>query len=58
MTKTVLIVGSGLGGLSTDLRLASKGYDVTFVEKAPKAGGRLNQIKSGGFTFDMGAKFF
>ncbi len=58
MKKKVLIVGTGLGGLSTGLRLASRGYDVTFVEKASKPGGRLNQIKKEGFTFDVGPSFF
>ncbi len=58
MSKTVLIVGTGLGGLSTGLRLASKGYRVKFVEKASKPGGRLNQIKKDGFTFDVGPSFF
>jgi len=28
--KKVLIVGTGLGGLSTGLRLISRGYQVTF----------------------------
>jgi phytoene dehydrogenase-like protein len=58
MNKTVLIVGTGLGGLSTGLRLASRGYEVKFLEKAPQAGGRLNQIKKDGFTFDTGPSFF
>ena len=58
MNKRVLIVGTGLGGLSTGLRLASRGYRVTFVEKALQAGGRLNQLKKDGFTFDVGPSFF
>ncbi len=58
MNKTVLIVGTGLGGLSTGLRLATKGYQVKFVEKASGPGGRLNQIKKDGFTFDIGPSFF
>ena len=58
MNKKVLIVGTGLGGLSAGLRLASKGYDVTFVEKEDNPGGRLNQIKKNGFTFDVGPSFF
>ena len=54
----VLIVGAGIGGLSTALRLASKGYKVTIIEKNHQAGGRLNQIKKDGFTFDVGPSFF
>ena len=58
MSKTVLIVGAGLGGLSTALRLAKKGYKVEIIEKNGQAGGRLNQIKKDGFTFDTGPSFF
>lgn len=53
-----LIVGTGLGGLTTALRLAQRGYRVEMVEKYTQAGGRLNQIKKDGFTFDMGPTFF
>src|SRR5688572_25052789 len=56
--KSVLIIGSGLGGLSTALRLATKGYAVTLLEKGENAGGRLNELKQDGFTFDMGPSFF
>lgn len=58
MNKDVLIIGTGLGGLATGLRLASRGYQVTFLEKNDKAGGRLNQLKKDGFTFDVGPSFF
>ena len=58
MSKKILIVGAGLGGLATGLRLASKGFEVTIVEKNTQAGGRLNQIKKDGFIFDTGPSFF
>jgi len=58
MSKEVIIIGTGLGGLATGLRLASRGYKITFVEKNEKPGGRLNQIKKDGFTFDIGPSFF
>jgi phytoene desaturase len=58
MSKKAMIVGTGLGGLSTGLRLVSRGYSVTFVEKNKQAGGRLNQLKKDGFTFDLGPSFF
>lgn len=56
--KNVLIVGAGLGGLTTALRLAKKGYKVDILEKNEQAGGRLNQVKKDGFTFDSGPSFF
>ena len=58
MAKKVLITGAGLGGLSTALRLAKRGYKVEIIEKNGKAGGRLNQLKKDGFTFDTGPSFF
>lgn len=56
--KSVLIAGAGIGGLATALRLAKKGYNVEIIEKNNQAGGRLNQIKKDGFTFDTGPSFF
>jgi phytoene desaturase len=58
MAKKVIVVGAGLGGLSTALRLVKKGFEVEIIEKNSKAGGRLNQIKKDGFTFDTGPSFF
>jgi phytoene desaturase len=58
MSKNVLIAGAGIGGLTTALRLAKKGYKVTIIEKNSQAGGRLNQLKKDGFTFDTGPSFF
>lgn len=56
--KTVLIVGTGLGGLCAALRLAKQGYRVVMVEKFQQAGGRLNQLRKEGFTFDLAPTFF
>ncbi len=56
--KKVLIVGSGLGAITTALRLSRRGYRVEMVEKYHQAGGRLNQLKKDGFTFDLGPTFF
>lgn len=58
MSKKVLIIGMGLGGLSTALRLNSKGYEVEMVEKYHQPGGRLNVLQKDGFTFDTGPSFF
>ena len=55
--KKALIIGSGLGGLSTALRLSNKGYNVTILEKHSTPGGRLNTVVQDGFRFDMGPSF-
>jgi len=57
MKEKILIVGTGLGGLASGLRLASNGYDVVFVEKADTPGGRLNNFGKEGFRFDTGPSF-
>lgn len=57
-SEKVLIVGSGLGGLTTALRLHRRGFRVELVEKFNQPGGRLNQVKKDGFTWDMGPTFF
>jgi len=56
--KKALIVGTGLGGLTTAMRLANAGFSVEMVEKYHQAGGRLNQLKKDGFTWDLGPSFF
>jgi len=58
MNNKILVIGAGLGGIATALRLAKRGYEVEIIEKNSKAGGRLNQIKKDGFTFDTGPSFF
>jgi phytoene desaturase len=58
MNNTALVVGAGLGGLTTALRLKKHGFNVIIVEKYKQAGGRLNVLKKDGFTFDFGPSFF
>ena len=58
MNNKVLIIGAGLGGLATALRLASRGYRVTILEQYHQPGGRLNILEQDGFTFDLGPSFF
>ena len=54
MTKKVIVVGSGFGGLASALRLKAKNYDVTLIEKHPDLGGRARVFKKGNFTYDGG----
>ena len=39
MQKKVIIIGSGLGGLSTGVTLAKNGYEVTELEQGVQVGG-------------------
>ena len=56
--KKITIIGSGLGGLSTALRLSKdSNNNITILEKHETPGGRLNILEKDGFTFDMGPSF-
>ena len=54
MSKKIIVIGSGFGGLAASLRLKSKGYDVTLVEKHSDLGGRARVFKKGNFIYDGG----
>jgi phytoene desaturase len=49
-----VVIGSGFGGIAAALRLKSKGYKVTLIEKHLDLGGRARVFKRNGFTFDGG----
>jgi len=53
-TKRVIVIGSGLGGLSAAISLAQEGYQVAIHEKNAKIGGKLNVLTAQGYTFDLG----
>lgn len=55
MGKKVIIIGAGIGGLSTALRLLKNGYEVDIYEKNEKIGGRVNVIETEYFRFDLSA---
>ena len=54
MMKQIVIIGAGLGGLSAAVTLASRGYDVTVVEKNDHVGGKLMPVIADGHRFDFG----
>jgi phytoene desaturase len=49
-----VIVGGGLGGLATALRLSAAGWDVTLCEQGESFGGKMNSWEQRGFRFDTG----
>ncbi len=58
MAKKVIVIGSGFAGLSAATNLATKGYDVTILEKNSVAGGRARIFHAEGFAFDMGPSWY
>ncbi|UTE71416.1 phytoene desaturase family protein [Rossellomorea marisflavi] len=57
MSKNVIVIGAGPGGLASAMLLASKGYEVDVYEKHAFVGGRNGAIKQDGYTFDIGPTF-
>ncbi|WP_100333720.1 phytoene desaturase family protein [Bacillus alkalisoli] len=54
MSKKVIVIGGGLGGLSAAIRLKADGYHVTVLEQGERLGGKLNIRTGSGFSFDTG----
>ena len=50
--KTV-VIGGGVGGLCTAIRLRAAGHEVTLVERNPIVGGKLAALTEEGYTFDL-----
>ena len=57
-SPSVVVVGSGFGGLSTACYLADAGFDVTVLEKNDGLGGRASVLEAEGFKFDMGPSWY
>jgi phytoene desaturase len=53
--KKIIIVGAGVGGLATAVRLLSRGYEVKIYEKEERIGGKVNIIEEDDFCFDLTA---
>ena len=52
--KKAIIIGSGIGGIATALRLRSMNYDVTVFENNDFPGGKLTSFDLGHYRFDAG----
>lgn len=55
MSKEIIIIGAGLGGLSAACRLAKAGFSVSVLEKNETVGGKVNIVEADGYKFDTGA---
>jgi phytoene desaturase len=56
--KTAIIIGSGVAGLATAIRLAVQGFKVAVYEKNSYPGGKLSAFEKNGFNFDAGPSLF
>lgn len=56
--KSVIVIGSGIGGLATACLLAKQGHAVQVFEKNEQFGGRASIFEAEGFRFDMGPSWY
>jgi phytoene desaturase len=49
-----IVVGSGFGGIAAALRLRSKGYSVSLMDRCSRLGGRAQVFERDGFRHDAG----
>ena len=49
-----IVVGSGIAGLASSIRLAVKGYKVEVFEANSYVGGKLSLLQLGDYRFDAG----
>jgi phytoene desaturase len=49
-----IVIGGGIGGLVAAIQLASKGIDMTLIDRNPQLGGKLQDITLGDYRFDFG----
>ncbi|MCG1009713.1 phytoene desaturase [Salinicoccus sp. ID82-1] len=54
MTKKVIVIGAGVSGLASAIRLQHAGYQVEIHEKDYTPGGKMNRIEQDGYQFDLG----
>ncbi len=52
------IIGAGVAGMATAIRLACMGYEVTVYEANDYAGGKLTEVVQEGYRFDAGPSLF
>ncbi|GAK01888.1 phytoene dehydrogenase [Geomicrobium sp. JCM 19037] len=52
--KSVIVIGAGVAGLASAIRLQHAGYQVDLYEKESTPGGKMNVIKQDGYQFDLG----
>src|SRR5271157_6388264 len=53
-TKSVIVIGAGIAGITAAIHLAKHGLHVTIIEKNSHPGGRCDRISRDGHHFDTG----
>ena len=56
--KQAIVIGAGIAGIASAIRLSVKGFAVKVYEANAYPGGKLSQIEVGGYRFDAGPSLF
>jgi phytoene desaturase len=56
--QKAIVIGAGIAGIASAIRLKAKGYDVTVFERNAYPGGKLSEVCGNGFRFDAGPSLF
>ncbi|BDQ13064.1 1-hydroxycarotenoid 3,4-desaturase CrtD [Sediminibacterium sp. TEGAF015] len=57
-SKNAIVIGAGIAGLASAIRLQVMGYEVTVYEKNNYPGGKLSHFEINGYQFDAGPSLF
>src|SRR5512135_3062673 len=57
-TRSVIVIGAGVGGIAAAAHLAQQGMHVTVLEKNVRPGGRCDRLEHEGHIFDTGPTLF
>jgi phytoene desaturase len=57
-TRSVIVIGAGIGGITAAIHLAKHGLHVTVLEKNSHPGGRCDRFSRAGHHFDTGPTLF
>ena len=52
--KRVVVIGAGIGGIASALRVRALGYQVVLIERLPTVGGRAQVFEKNGYLHDAG----
>ncbi|TDM02284.1 phytoene desaturase family protein [Macrococcus carouselicus] len=52
--KKIIVIGAGVAGLASAIRLQHAGYEVEIFEKEGMPGGKMHRIRQKGYEFDLG----
>lgn len=56
--KRAVVIGAGIAGIASAIRLQMKGFEVTVYEKNAYPGGKLSVFQLGEYRFDAGPSLF